>query len=533
MSTTKPQSNRKKPRPAKTAEDSNVPSKFEHRDAFRFHGTGLRGAAQHPGSPLFEARFGRMFRPLPAAKFAEEDLAKLAAAMVAEHEDDPTPETEVDNEENQGIDAGYTYLGQFIDHDLTFDPASSLEKQNDPDALVDFRTPRFDLDSVYGRGPDDQPYLYQADGLHMLLGRPLTGNPHDPNTRDLPRNTPQDGEPSRALIGDPRNDENVIVSQLQGIMLRFHNSMVRLLTKDGKSPRFEDVQRQVRWHYQWVVLNDFLLTIVGSDTLNQVLPHLKKGTNIAVDKPELHFFSWHKEPYIPIEFSVAAYRFGHSMVRPIYRLNTTLPIRFAIFSDDPNTSLGGFREFPEPWAIEWNLFFKMGNSPKNGPERVQKAYKIDTSLVNPLGKLPGFASHPSLADRNLLRGLRMGLPSGQSVARHMHLDVIPNDKLKVGKATEEDSKTNKPLVDLSPAFKENAPLWYYILAEAQQQFVKDSTPIRLGPVGGRIVAEVFAGLLLGDHHSFLSQDPTWRPISDLTQGGKFGMAELISAAIKT
>src|SRR5438874_6213351 len=138
-----------------------------------------------------------MFRTLPETKYTEYDLKKLAAAMIAEHEDDPTPETEVDNEENQGIDAGYTYLGQFIDHDLTFDPASSLEKQNDPDALVDFRTPRFDLDSVYGRGPDDQPYLYQIDGLHMLLGRRLSGNPHDPNTRDVPRNSPEAG-PKRA-----------------------------------------------------------------------------------------------------------------------------------------------------------------------------------------------------------------------------------------------------------------------------------------------------------------------------------------------
>src|SRR6266581_6462927 len=120
MSATNPQSNRKKPQSAKAAEHSSVPSKFEHRDAFRFHGARLRGAAQHPGSPLFEARFGRMFRTLPSAAFAEEDLAKLAVAMIAEHEDNPTPETEVDNEENQGIDAGYTYLGQFIDHDLTF-----------------------------------------------------------------------------------------------------------------------------------------------------------------------------------------------------------------------------------------------------------------------------------------------------------------------------------------------------------------------------------------------------------------------------
>src|SRR5436309_2141113 len=134
--------------------------------------------------------FQRMFRTLPPARFDEKDLRSLASKIVAEAEAEQTPETEADAEENTGISAGYTYLGQFIDHDLTFDPASSLEKQNDPDALVDFRTPRFDLDNIYGRGPDDQPYLYEDGGRRMLLGRPLTGNPRDVKTRDLPRNSP-------------------------------------------------------------------------------------------------------------------------------------------------------------------------------------------------------------------------------------------------------------------------------------------------------------------------------------------------------
>ena len=169
-----------------------------HPHVFRYHGPRLRGIDFHPGSTSFEGRFGRMFRTLPPAEFDVDDLKKLARAMVAERAREPTPETKVDDEENQGISAGYTYLGQFIDHDLTFDPASSLQKENDPDALVDFRTPRFDLDCVYGRGPDDQPYLYQDDGVHLLLGRRLTGNPHDSRTRDLPRNTPQRGGRARA-----------------------------------------------------------------------------------------------------------------------------------------------------------------------------------------------------------------------------------------------------------------------------------------------------------------------------------------------
>src|SRR3989441_5481919 len=136
----------------------------------------IRGLEAHGRSDQFEGRFGRMFRTLPPAQFDAGVLHDLAGAMTAEFEATPTPETEADDEENSGISAGYTYLGQFIDHDLTFDPVSSLQRQNDPAALVDFRTPRFDLDCVYGRGPSDQAYLYRADGLKMLQGDPLTGN---------------------------------------------------------------------------------------------------------------------------------------------------------------------------------------------------------------------------------------------------------------------------------------------------------------------------------------------------------------------
>src|SRR5450432_380586 len=155
----------------------------------------LRGLNATSLSNTSEGRFGRMFRTLPHAKFDENALAKLADEMCAE-KDPPTPETDNprDDEENTGISAGYTYLGQFIDHDITFDPASFLQKENDPDSLEDFRTPRFDLDNVYGRGPDDQPYLYQSDGKKLLQGaRALTGN-GDPRSRDLARNQPDAGD---------------------------------------------------------------------------------------------------------------------------------------------------------------------------------------------------------------------------------------------------------------------------------------------------------------------------------------------------
>src|SRR6202521_1088218 len=187
------------------------------------HSTPVRGLMSTKNSPIFQGRFGRLFRSLPPATFglteAEnlQNLSALGTAMSAKFD----PPTDGKDPEESGIPALYTYLGQFVDHDITFDPASSLQRQDDPDALTDFRTPAFDLDNVYGRGPDDQPYMY--DGTNgFLLGSKLQGG-SDPKATDLPRNN---ANPSRALIGDPRNDENAIVSQLQGLFLRFHNRSV-------------------------------------------------------------------------------------------------------------------------------------------------------------------------------------------------------------------------------------------------------------------------------------------------------------------
>jgi hypothetical protein len=497
-----------------------------------------------------------MFRTLPAATFKEHDLLVLARTMTADPEvvqdsegkdkrdkdgrliPKATPETKLDDEENLGIPAGYTYLGQFIDHDITFDPTSSLQKQNDPEALVDFRTPRLDLDCVYGRGPADQPYMFEPDGLRFRLGTDLTRNGKPTNAKDLPRIN------RRAIIGDKRNDENVIVSQLQGVFMQFHNAIADELK--GNSPDFENVQRLVQWHYQWVVLHDFLPKIVGNPTLHQVLPHLKKRTSIYDDKPQLHFFEWKNDPFMPIEFAAAAYRFGHSMVRPIYRLNPELggdttqdqkdrgvAGRRFIFGALRDESLNGFRDFPPIWAIDWRLFFEFDrklDDPKNlGPRRVQPAYKIDSSLVNPLAFLPEFSEegkdgnfemdadgHPKakpheiaiLALRNLLRGIRMGLPSGQTVARYMDKEPILDKDLRVGKANVDGLKSNKSIVDVGSSFKDNAPLWFYVLAEAQHEWAKaaeankgndtakNSIPVKLGPVGGRIVTEVLVGLML-------------------------------------
>lgn len=516
----------------------------------RIHGT-VRGLDSAGRSSQFGGRFGRMFRPLPAAVFSPAALHNLAGKITAEPEPptDVTPETQGDDEENAGpdrkhpaISAGYTYWGQFIDHDLTFDPASSLQKMNDPDALVDFRTPRFDLDNIYGRGPDDQPYMYANDGVRLRLGRKLTGNRRDSLSRDLPRTAA-----GRAIIGDPRNDENVIVSQLQATFLRFHNRVADVLNATTPDD-FAEVQRTVRWHYQWAVVHDFLKTIIGEPTLKEILPHLAHNGSIVNFPPNLKFYKPRKESFMPVEFSVAAYRFGHSMVRPQYRLNEITPEqeghpagqldpRLPIFSSDGSLSLVGFTEFPSTWAVDWSLFFDMGDAPEFGKRRIQPAYKIDTSLVNPLGKLPdtviGSPKFPALAERNLLRGLRMQLPSGQAVACAMGIPVIPDDKLRVGKANEDDFDNNPLLVSISKEFEDNAPLWYYVLAESQLAFKKNETPIRLGPVGGRIVGEVFIGLLLHDSHSVLSQGTGWKPRKEfLGKTGNFGIAEMIVQALQ-
>lgn len=515
--------------------------------AFRPHG-GVRGNDLSRSSLLFGGPFGRIFRALPPADFGQTDAQSthaldILAEKMTSIPDPEDPKDGPDNEEG-GIPALFTYFGQFIDHDLTFDPASSLQKQNDPDALVDYRTPRFDLDNVYGRGPDDQPYLYE-DGIKFILGKPLTGSDAtNPRAHDLPRSQPlEKGKPRRAIIGDPRNDENVIVSQFQGLLHRFHNK----IATDNPTWTFEQVQRTVRFHYQWVVLHDFLPKIINQKVLAGVLPDLGKPIP-GIFRANLEFFHSKNEAFMPLEFSAAAYRFGHSMVRPGYRLNdNTGP--FLIFERDPLKALTGFREFPSSWAIDWGRFINLeprdpGNEKvKDDPgnkTRLQLAYKIDTSLVNPLGHLPksvGF--HPNiLAERNLLRGWRMRLPTGQSIAKAMGLKPLDDDEIKIGKFTGDKSDIIGTIDSIDPAFKGNCPLWTYVLAETIETNLvvkttkgdKKITTRQLGPVGGRIVAETFVGLLLNDSSSYTSLEPQWKPT--LAIDGVFGLRELVLTALQ-
>lgn len=474
----------------------------------------VRGGDLSVSSRLSQGRFGRMFRNLPVFATDLDALKALAESMISPAEPQK-PVGDADDDENTTIDAGYTYLGQFIDHDITFDPVSSLTRQNDPDGLADFRTPRFDLDSLYGRGPADQPYLYGDDGVSLRLGNDV-GDGH----LDLQRNTAE-----RALIGDPRNDENLIVSQLQALFIGFHNAVAASISVDQPSlspaDRLKATQQQVRWHYQWIVVHEFLTKITGGTTLvEELLPArtiIGPGATGTIRRPDLQFFAWDDSPYMPVEFSVAAYRFGHSMVRPAYLLNDFVTAqrpptepRVPIFSDDlnPLSNLNGFRALPGQWGIDWTHFFD------HGDDRVQHSYRIDPQLAAPLGMLPGppeAGITRSLAHRNLLRGVQLGLPAGQDVARAMGFTPLTAAELGLPAGAE--------------SLADRAPLWFYVLREAA--LTADGQ--HLGPVGGRIVAEVLIGLLAGDPLSYLNVSPNWTPTLGPTTG-EFTMRDLIALA---
>jgi hypothetical protein len=476
---------------------------------------GLRepaGLSEVPHSRFHHGRFGRLFRNLPSTEHSREVLIALAGKMVDENEPPqqeggwravaPDP-AQGDNPE---IPAGYTYLGQFIDHDITFDPASSLLRANDPDALHNFRTPRFDLDSVYGEGPDDEPFMYEQG----QFGKFRIGKVGGTEELDLPRN-----DEGRALLGDPRNDENVIVGQLQLLFLQAHNKLLELFGN------FEEAQRQLRWHYQWIVIHDFLRRLVGDEVLDSLFTPkavvLGPGEEASLRSAELRFYGYADQPFMPVEFSVAAYRFGHSMVRPRYDLNQKITDR-PVF--DPGGTPGGgqdlrgFQPLLPEWTIHWPDFFKMGDEP------VQASRLIDTKLAPALSSLPFHSDQPNLAARNLLRGNSLGLPSGQAVARR--IGALPLTAEELGIEGIEGAET----------LQRDTPLWFYVLQEARVRRGGQ----RLGPCGAKIVAETLVGLLDADPFSYLNIEPGWEPKTDgpiPKQGERFEMADLIRFASAT
>ena len=491
------------------------------------HGSMYQDVIPYTSRYYDQGKFGRIFPSLPAfaqdttkVRDALKDMGKKGGIMDAKDDLTVLPQDLIgnstlqqNNPNNLAMSAGMTFLGQFIDHDITFDPTSSLERQADPEFIANFRTPGLGLDNVYGSGPGVSPHLYdQSDGqgIKMLLEPIGSKGKGGADKYDVPRNCQ-----NTALIGDPRNDENLIVSQIQVLFLRFHNIMVDHLRMKfpTKSPTtiFKEAQELVRWHYQYIVLHEFLPLLCGEEVVKDIIDNGRK------------FYGWRNEPYIPVEFSVAAYRFGHSQIRPSYRANFGIsdkPNPQPFFADifdftvspthsDPDDLRGGKRA-PRRF-LDWETFWNYGD----GNMRPNKL--IDTKISSPLFNLPGFTDNDSLASRNLLRGLVFSLPSGQRVAQAMKFKPLGPENFPELKGY----KVN---------FESSTPLWYYILKEAELQ----NLGVKLGDVGGRIVAEVLIGLMDGDNTSYLSQNPFWKPTLPCWEpyrtGKTFTMADLTRIA---
>jgi hypothetical protein len=455
-----------------------------------------------PRSRFYRGQYGRMFRHLPPLEKPSEtaEFEALIKDVLSEG-----PDSDSSAEQASGIPAGYTYFGQFLAHDITFNPVSDLSKRRDPEGLTSYRTPRLDLDSLYGRGPTDSPYLYEPPGGERPVGRLAVGWGMGAEEEDLPRT---EGRPAIALIGDPRNDEHTIISQLHLAFIKLHNRFFDYYAKCGFDDTFERAQRLTCWHYQWVVLNDYLPRICEKEVLEEIWP--KEARN-AARLPAPRWYAPRDESFIPLEFSGAAFRFGHSMVRPAYHINSARANKIPTFGRGDLGNLLGFNRLRPEWTIQWDLFFEFEGCDRT---KVQQSGLIDLRLSPSLYQLPpevigegpqegGQRPELNLARRNIERGYQLGLPSGQDVARAM--GEVPLDP--VHKSSED-------------------PLWVYVLREAKiQQGGK-----KLGRIGSNIVAESIMGLIAGDRLSYLSMDPRWRPV-ELAGGSRIrDLASLIRAA---
>ena len=479
-------------------------------------------------------RFGYLFPTLQGddANLLPDDpatnaaLKRLGASM-----EDPRAEA------NDGdVPAIYTYFGQFVDHDITLegqpdglppelattaevllDPAMKpLDAAVVPTTLLNLRTAILDLDSLYAAPAPMDP----ASTGKLLIGTvsPTSDNTTPPNERpqgkgddnDVPRE-PRDEDPRldrAALIGDPRNDENTIIAQLQVAFLKAHNALIDL----GMS--LEQARRTLRQHYQYVVIHDFLKRRTADPA---IVDRILEDGNVWYD-------TRYGSMFMPLEFSVAAYRFGHSMVRDTYefnlnfnssgiRANLGLLFTFTALSGE----LGDFDTLPENWIIEWERFVDT-DGPAESPAR-----RIDTKLASPglfqLRNLTGQVEAPPdkarLGVRNLLRGYRFRLPTGQAVADLLGHEVLTPAQIEAAAASDAQVAALE-----DGGFLERTPLWYYVLAEAAHTGTN-----RLGPVGSTIVAEVLIGLIRQSHDSILRY-PGWTP-SLPAHGDDFELADIL------
>jgi len=396
--------------------------------------------------------------------------------------------------ENPRIPAGFSILGQFIAHDITAD-RSLLAHHAVAGELRNFRSPRLDLECLYGDGPVGNPFLYDADDPDkLLLGLNAVGDPDD-----LPRN-----RQGIALVGDPRNDVHLLISQLHVAFLKLHNAFVDRLRGSGApgGDVFDEARRLARWHYEWVVVHEFLPLSCGEEVVSDVLENGRR------------FYEPGENPEIPVEFSDAVYRFGHSQITPSYRLNDASG-EVTIFPD-----CLGFRPVPPERVLDWSWFFDMPGNPDGSQSghAPQASRKLTASLTHALIDLPvqivghtEVPAHHSLAARDLQRGSALGLPSGESVARLMGVEPLSEEECGLVETVGWVGET---------------PLWYYVLKEAEVRAGGEY----LGPVGGRIVAEVLLGLLDADPGSYRRAEPGWRPTLPTSVPGSFTMADLLLCA---
>lgn len=431
-------------------------------------------APERVDAPIEGGRYRRLFddlEPLVADERALHDLGRLGGvADVGANGDAP----------DASVAAGWPMFGQFVAHDITAD-RSPLGHRANPEQIRNFRTPRANLEGVYGAGPVGSPYLYdKADAAKLLLG---------PDGVDVPRN-----EQGIALVGDPRNDVHLFMNQIQVGFIRLHNRLVDRLREDGtpEADLFEEARRAATWHYQWVITREFLPILIGAELTDRLLDF---GADLYRPQDE--------EPYIPFEFADAAYRYGHSQIRQRYQVNDSLgPV--PVFPD-----LIGFCEVHPERRVEWSLLFDVPGRPA-----AQRAKRIDGRLPESLIELPQAISgveetdaYASLANRDLQRGQAIGLPSGEGVAGALGVEPLSADQIGLAEH----------------GWSEETPLWIYVLREADALHDGD----RLGPVGGRIVGEVLVGIIDADPESFRSVDRAWKPTLPSHDPDKFGIADIL------
>jgi hypothetical protein len=291
------------------------------------------------------------------------------------------------------------------------------------------------------------------------------------------------------------------------------------LAGESAESMFQMAQRMVRWHYQWIVVHEFLPLTIGQERVDDILGRGPRFFNAD----DSRFRNVGGDLQIPIEFSVAAYRFGHSQVRPSYRLNFGAeggsPF-FAFVADDsldpsdpdPADFRGGKRA-PRRF-VDWQTFFNFGDGNVRPNKKIDaKLSSVLMHLLGSRGPAPGMPADgvQSLASRNLMRHVNFGLPSGQAIARLLGAEVLTPEQLAELKPYDMDRST---------------PLWFYILKEAQ--LLEDG--LRLGPVGGHIVGEVFIGLLKGDRTSYLAAEQNWKPVLPSSVPGDFRITDLLTFA---